>query len=319
MLSVASSGASAEPRENVVCPLCGGGSEELFMIARDRLFGQPGEYPMVRCTKCDLRFLASRPSLDALGVHYPLAYFPYKKIEDEHPLLRPFTRRFENTHWQRMLERIERGTGRFTQTSEVLDIGCGNNHLLERVKEIRGCVGTGVEFNPDVAAYVRDVRKMPVVAGTLHDAKFPDARFDVVTMNGYLEHEPFPRAVLEETRRVTKEGGFVSITVPQADSLPARMFGSCWAQVDAPRHLFHFTPASIDKLLAATGFELVRIESFAVPFAIGLSVLQSLGRRHMGALGLVDSLLAPLFALPFMPLSRWFGEFMCVTGRAVAR
>jgi SAM-dependent methyltransferase len=158
---------------------------------------------------------------------------------------------------------------------------------------------------------------MPVVAGTLHDGRFDNEYFDLVTMHGYLEHEPFPREVMEETRRVLKPGGHVSILVPQADSLPARMFGSCWAQIDAPRHLIHFTPATISKLLSATGYRVVNIEPFQLPFGLGLSVLQACGRRRMGALGPIDSVLAALLALPFMAAGRRFGEFMTVTAEAI--
>lgn len=307
---------SPEPVETVPCPLCGGSSHELVMMTRDRLFARKGEYPMVRCTACDMQFLSPRPTLDALGVHYPLAYFPYKTIESEPPLIRGIARYFDDKHWKGMLHRIERVTGTFRPDSQVLDVGCGPNKLLALVQRIRGCTGTGVEFNPEVAAYIRDTLKMPCVAGTVHDGHFPDAHFDVVTMNGYLEHEPFPRRVLEETRRITKKGGYVSISVPMNDSLPARMFSSCWSQVDAPRHLINFTRPTLSKMLEATGFRVVDINSYSIPFTIGLSVLMSLGRRRLGSMGLFDTLPAVFFTLAMLPALPWLDEFMVVTGKA---
>jgi ubiquinone/menaquinone biosynthesis C-methylase UbiE len=305
-----------EPQEEVPCPLCGQDSPELVMVARDRLFGRPGSYKIVRCTACGLRYLSPRPTLEGLGVHYPDDYFIYKPPEQENALIRPLSSWFDRQHWRNSIARIEKVVGPFTPETRVADVGCGLNHLLYHLKQQRGTVGTGVDFNPKVAAYVRDVRKMPIVQGTLHDAQFKDGEFDLVLMNEYLEHEPFPRSVLSEARRVTKKGGHVWIEVPLADSLPARMFKSRWSQVDAPRHLTHFTRETLTKMLELSGYKVVHLESFKIPLLIGVSALQALGAKHMGSMNALDSTLIALLALPFTVASPWLDEFMFVAARA---
>lgn len=286
------------------------------MYARDRLFGRPGNYRIVRCAACNLRYLSPRPTLASLGIHYPDDYFIYKPPEQENALLRPMMSWFDRRHWQASIARIERELGQFTPEQRVVDVGCGLNHLLYHLKELRGTQGIGVDFKPEVAAYVRDVRKMPVVQGTLHDGHFKDGEFDLVTMNEYLEHEPDPRGVLREARRITKPGGHVWIEVPLGDSLPSRMFKSRWSQVDAPRHLVHFTRETLTKMLEVSGYKVVRIGSFQIPLLIGMSVLQSLGATRVGSIGLVDSALVTLFGLPFLLAYPWLDEFMWVAARA---
>jgi SAM-dependent methyltransferase len=223
---------------------------------------------------------------------------------------------FDARHWLTSIRRIEKVLGRFTPEMQVVDVGCGMNHLLAAIKRERGCEGIGVDFKAEVAAYVRDVRKMPVVQGTLHDGHFADGRFDLVTMNEYLEHEPNPRRVLAEARRITKPGGHIWIEVPLTDCLPAKLFGSRWSQVDVPRHLVHFTRETITKMLESSGYKVVHIGSFQIPLMIGMSVLQSFGATRVGNLGLAHSVLVFLSALPFQLAYPWLDEFMCVAARA---
>jgi hypothetical protein len=217
-----------EAQEEVPCPLCGEDVPELVMLARDRLFGRPGTYRVVKCQRCSMRYLSPRPSLAALGAHYPDDYFIYKTPDQAHPLALPVFKAIRWQRWSSYLRRLERGRGRLSADATIVDVGCGQNDWLNDLRALRGCQGIGVDFKPEMVAYVRDTLKLPIVQGTLHEAQFEAGRFDLVTMNEYLEHEPDPRGVLMEARRITKKGGHVGIEIPFIEGLPARMFGSRW-------------------------------------------------------------------------------------------
>jgi SAM-dependent methyltransferase len=305
-----------EPQEEVACPLCGEDRPEHSMWARDRLFAQPGRYKVVRCSGCSLRYVSPRPTLASLGPHYPDNYFIYKRPEEEHPLLRSAIQWLDDAHWRGSVERIERVLGRITPEQQLVDVGCGMNHLLAAIKKLRGADGVGIDFKHEVATYVRDVRKMKVVRGTLHDGHFPDRSVDLVTMNEYLEHEPNPRSVLAEAHRITKPGGHLWIEVPMTDCWPAKLFGSRWSQIDAPRHLMHFTRETLTELLGRNHYKVVHVGSFRIPLMIGMSVLQALGARRLGNAGLLDRALVFLSALPFQLAYPWLDEFMYVCARA---
>ena len=53
-------------------------------------------------------------------------------------------------------------------------------------------------------------------------------------------------------------GGLLLVAVPDAEGLQARVFGAGWFHLDVPRHLYHFGMASLERLLAASGFDIVR-------------------------------------------------------------
>ena len=56
-----------------------------------------------------------------------------------------------------------------------------------------------------------------------------------------------------------KPGGIFTLTLPNIDSLEARIFGRYWFGIDAPRHLWHFSPRSLCAMASSVGFEPVEI------------------------------------------------------------
>jgi SAM-dependent methyltransferase len=226
-------------------------------------------------------------------------------------------RKFTSLRWRESLERLEKVTGTLKPGAKVVDVGCGLNDYLVTLKELRGVEGIGIDFKPELAAYAREQLQMTVHAGTLQDARFADGEFDVIAMNEYLEHEPNPLETLREARRVAANGGYLTIEVPCVESLPARVFGSCWSQVDAPRHLIHFTEKTLAEMLRRTGWELVHTQTFGIPYVIGFSVLQALGFRHLGRLTALERALAILVSLPFILVAPLVNEFRFAVARAV--
>ena len=308
---------AAADQEEVPCPLCGERSNEVVLYAQDRLFARPGRWRIVSCTRCELRYLSPRPTLEALGDHYPSQYFIYQTPDDLPKFTRPMAKWFSNMRWGESVKRLERVRGRLTPDVRVVDVGCGLNDYLVTLKELRGVEGVGVDFKPEAAEYVREQLHMPVYAGTLHDAGFADGSFDVVTMHEYLEHEPNPRSVLDEARRITARDGLLCVEVPHIDGLPARVFGTRWSQIDAPRHLLHFTEKTLAEMLRRSGFELVHTETFSIPYVIGFSVLQALGHRSLGKLTFWDRTLSMLVSMPFILIAPLIDEFRFAVARAV--
>ncbi len=305
-----------ETLEEVPCPLCGADEPELVRYARDRLFGRPGRYRIVRCTKCQLRYLSPRPTVAGLGLHYPNEYFIYRTPDEVPALARPMMNALVASRWRSYIARLERARGRFTPETKVLDVGCGLNDCLRTLHDLRGSVGVGIDFKPEIVAYVRSQCALPVHEGTLQDAHFPDGSFDMVMMNEYLEHEPDPRGLLAEARRVTKKGGHLAVEVPFIEGFPAKLFGAYWSQIDAPRHLLHFTRETLTELLRRSGFRLVRLETFQVPMLVGMSVVQAFGHTRIGRMGLLERVLISAASLPFFVLYPLLDEFIFAVAEA---
>ena len=76
--------------------------------------------------------------------------------------------------------------------------------------------------------------------------------FDVITCFDVLEHLYEPRRVMAKVGEWLKPGGIFYVLVPNVDAAEARVFGSYWHGLELPRHLFHYSPASL-KFLAELG------------------------------------------------------------------
>jgi SAM-dependent methyltransferase len=306
---------NGEEQEVVACPACRADDSVLELETVDWLMGKAGTYRVVRCGRCELRFLNPRPAPEALGAHYPDNYFCYTNFEGEHGLFRRMMGDLQRKLSFTRLRNIERAIGRLSRESEVLDVGCGRGDLLDCLRRERGCRVLGIDFNAKVAQVVKQQLGIDVLTGTLLSATLEAARFDLVIMAEYLEHEPDPQRILSEALRVLRPGGHIGIEVPDISGPPSRLFGRFWWQLDAPRHLMFFTPATLAKMLEGVGFEIVRVRRFGRFGSMGYSLLQRLGYRYAGSNPFVYLSLVLLLSLPFAPFMFLLPDFMFIIAK----
>ena len=129
----------------------------------------------------------------------------------------PFlVRRFEASR----LKTIARLLGA-RQGERVLDIGCGTGRFAEYAS-IPWMVG--VDISDYLLAKAR--RRMPfLIKAQAEQLPFKDGLFDRAICSEVLEHTPDPRALLEESWRVLREGGILIVTVPNENNINfAKMF-----------------------------------------------------------------------------------------------
>ena len=130
----------------------------------------------------------------------------------------------------------------------LVDVGSGIGKFLFHVRGAFAEV-SGVEITPACAAYARSF-------GLRIDDRFPAQVPSLVTFWHSLEHIP-PDAIastLAEIRTQAAPATRVVISVPNARSLQARLYGPKWAYYDVPAHIHQFTPASLDLLMQRYGF-----------------------------------------------------------------
>ena len=77
--------------------------------------------------------------------------------------------------------------------------------------------------------------------------------------NHSFEHMHKPLEVMKKSHSLLKGNKFLLLRIPVCDSYAFRKYKSNWSSLDAPRHLYLHTKKSIEKLAAASGFEIKTI------------------------------------------------------------
>lgn len=194
-----------------------------------------------------------------------MRYYPYKGYEPYYAAIdeQPRVERLHRSY-------IQHKRCRFVESAKtqgrLLDVGCSTGNFLAHARARGKWETYGVEINRAAAEYARDRFQLDVFHGVLKEANYPSAHFDVVTMWSVLEHLHDPLESLTEVRRVLRPDGILGFTVPNGDSLDARLFGPNWALLDPPRHLYTFTRATLEELLGRGGFEIVKVQSFTAGY-----------------------------------------------------
>ena len=136
----------------------------------------------------------------------------------------------------------------------VLDIGCGSGWLTAFLGSL-GWEAVGIDVDPESIKAARS-RGLDVRLGTLEAQGFPADYFDAVLMNHVIEHIHDPLEHLGECHRVLKKGGVLSLATPNVASLGHERFHQYWRGLEPPRHLYIFSPKSLQYLVFSVGFSI---------------------------------------------------------------
>ena len=254
---------------NPTCLLCGTPDCPIRASADENAVRGAGFfYRLHQCSECGLQFIHPQPAPAALEKLYGEGFYSEAKRDDL--ISRLFARYEQLCYWDRF--RIFR---RQPDNLKLLDVGSGNGHFLAFMRR-RGWQVSGVEWSRAGVEIARRQFDIDVFQGPVEDAAFPASHFDVVTLWHVLEHLPDPLETGKEIYRILKPGGTIVVAVPNVESFEAVYFKEKWALLDLPRHLYGFSPRTIELLLHAAGLEVTRVEHFSLEYSVSLATLDLL-------------------------------------------
>jgi 2-polyprenyl-3-methyl-5-hydroxy-6-metoxy-1,4-benzoquinol methylase len=236
------------------CPVCKSESIQAQLSAKDHTVSQK-EFSIWHCNACTVRFTQDVPEQDAIGAYYAsdnyISHSDTKKgiINNLYHLVRKRT-----LVSKRRLVMNEVGM----MKGEILDIGCGTGAFLHSMKEA-GWVINGLE--PDAAARNKAIELYdihPHESGELFQLK--PSSYHTITMWHVLEHVHELHAYIKQIRELLTPNGKLFIAVPNYTSHDAEVYKEHWAAWDVPRHLYHFSPQSMENLLRLHGLKLAAVK-----------------------------------------------------------
>lgn len=247
----------------VGCFVCGSRVFKSFVNgARDRMFGDKEPFSYELCAKCRLVRQNPQISPKKLKVHYPSSsYYAYQKQTSRGIFDRIRSYLLKHYYQPSLISAFVTlfipnvpAIPSYVGKGRVLDVGCGTGDTLMALASL-GWDVYGLDIDANAVRIARKRGLTNVSKGYYQDiARFPNGFFDAIRLYHVIEHLNDPVGCLTLIRRKLKADGELLVGTPNAASFAAKMFGSFWYNLDAPRHLFLFTPNNLARLVKATGF-----------------------------------------------------------------
>jgi len=202
-----------------------------------------------RCSNCGLQMTTPLPTGEEIARYYPERYRG---------------NRHGGTGGVRSILRQRAVQACFPRgfRGRLLDIGCGDGSFARHMRA-HGWEVCATEIDGES---VDCLRRAGINAKLSHDAEAEgfDKPFDAITCWHVMEHLEHPRRVTEWVKTQLAKDGVFQVTVPNSDSLQAKVFGRHWVHLDVPRHRQHYTPATLRALVEHAGFAVGRQSNFAL-------------------------------------------------------
>jgi SAM-dependent methyltransferase len=186
--------------------------------------------------------------------------------------------------WPHITAAVRQARAGLGDRPSVLDLGCGNRPYADLFE---GCEYLGVDYSaddcqPDV---ITDATRLALRA----------ERFDLVFCTQVIEHVPDPRALVHESFRVLRPGGYLVLTGP-----------FWWPMHEEPHDYHRFTRHGFAHMLCGAGYDEVVITPDGGDWAqFFLSVALRLGGPVLAPVRLLTNLagagldrVAPSFTYP---------------------
>jgi 2-polyprenyl-3-methyl-5-hydroxy-6-metoxy-1,4-benzoquinol methylase len=233
-----------------VCPLCGSAAIQEFQQIKDYSVSQE-VFSVYQCNDCSLRFTREVPDSNAVSRYYQseqyISHTNTQKglIANLYHLVRKYT-------LQQKVNMVRKQTRK--SFGRHLDIGAGTGAFVNAMEKA-GWSAVGVEPADAARAKAHELYKASVYPMNELE-NFPEKSFNAITLWHVLEHVHDLHQLIEQIKILLEKEGVVFIAVPNYTGFDATFYSTNWAAYDVPRHLYHFSPNAMQRLMQLHGMKI---------------------------------------------------------------
>jgi 2-polyprenyl-3-methyl-5-hydroxy-6-metoxy-1,4-benzoquinol methylase len=231
------------------CPVCNNPQIKNINTIQDYSVSKEN-FNISQCEKCETLFTNPRPDISEIGKYYQSDEYISHSDSDK-GLVNKLYHIVRDITLKRKVNLINTYS---SQKGKLLDIGCGTGYFLKKSKE-NGWKVLGTEPDEKARKIAARNTEEPILASIY---EIENEKYNVITLWHVLEHiHSLQKDVSKIVNHLQKDGTLI-IAVPNYQSYDADHYKNYWAAWDVPRHLYHFSPNSISKLLQKFDMEVVK-------------------------------------------------------------
>ncbi len=230
------------------CPACDSQRINFLFEARDHTVSKQ-LFSIWECENCTLRFTQDVPAIGSIGKYYKSEDY-VSHTNTRKGLVNTLYHKVRNHTLGLKLDLVKKLSGK--SNGSLLDIGAGVGAFASFMKNA-GWNVTALEPDTDAIRRAKQLYELELKPSE-EIYQLPEKSYDVITLWHVLELVHDLHGYLNTFHRLLKPDGILVIAVPNYTSGDASGYKEFWAAYDVPRHLYHFSPGSMKKLLVAHGF-----------------------------------------------------------------
>lgn len=230
------------------CPVCNSTNIAAVLQAKDYTVSKE-IFQVWECANCTLRFTQDVPHAFHITAYYKSSdYISHSNtnkgfINKLYHTVRNFTLNSKKNLVEKHCNK---------EFKNLLDVGAGTGAFAATMQKA-GWNVTALE--PDETARSNAKKEFNISLQPLEELfSLKPASFSVITLWHVLEHVHDLHNCIDKFFSLLKSDGCLIIAVPNYTGYDAKKYAEAWAAYDVPRHLYHFSPASMKVLLEKHNF-----------------------------------------------------------------
>ncbi|MFH6767361.1 class I SAM-dependent methyltransferase [Gaetbulibacter aquiaggeris] len=138
-------------------------------------------------------------------------------------------------------------------TSRILDIGCGDGFLLDKLNEqgFKKLFGIDPYLEKEIQKNDYKIRKESV-EGLVNEK----CKFDIIILSHVFEHFEEPHSSLKNIYKLLESNGALILRSPISSCYAFKKYKKNWYQIDAPRHILIPSFSGLKQMCEKLGFRL---------------------------------------------------------------
>jgi 2-polyprenyl-3-methyl-5-hydroxy-6-metoxy-1,4-benzoquinol methylase len=232
------------------CPVCNSTYINPLLTIKDHSVSKEA-FVVWQCGNCSLRFTQDVPDEASIGRYYQSSDY----ISHSNTSKGFINKLYQTVRNYTLNQKAGLITRETVKRGRLLDLGAGIGAFLNTMKQ-KGWETDGIEPDDGARQQAKALFNIDLQETSRLD-QLPDSSFDAITLWHVLEHVHQLHPYVQKLSSLLKPSGKIFIAVPNYQSLDGSIYKTYWAAYDVPRHLYHFTPKSIDILARKHGLKLI--------------------------------------------------------------